>query len=155
TNSWERKVLAHSAEYSLPFTPLTTSSSNAAAASTLRIMLRAWTGTVVGNFTGTVFTPRVFNTSSSACGVDSNTPTRISVNGFWLGQENGRSTAARSLPSAPWIAPKTRAQSSRLRAMGPSLSMLHERAMHPARETRPKVGRRPETWHAVHGLTMD
>src|SRR5438477_528250 len=41
------------------------------------------------------------------------------------------------------MAPSTSAQSSTLRASGPILSMLQERAMQPARLTRPKVGRKP------------
>src|SRR5262249_30180823 len=57
-------------------------------------------------------------------------------------------------PSAPWTAPNTSAQSSIDRQMGPSLSMVQARAMHPARLTRPKVGRNPLAPHWVHGETM-
>src|SRR5579872_913171 len=70
------------------------------------------------------------------------------------GQENGLLMAAASKPSAPWIAPKIRAQSSTERAIGPSLSMLHDSVMQPCRLTRPKVGRRPVTPQRVQGDTM-
>src|SRR3954471_18133482 len=49
------------------------------------------------------------------------------------------------------MALSTNAQSSTERQMGPSLSMLQERAMAPVRGTRPKVGRRPVTPHRVDG----
>src|SRR6266851_5067238 len=52
------------------------------------------------------------------------------------------------------MAPSTRAQSSRLRAMGPTLSMLQARVMQPWRLTRPKVGRRPEVPQTRQGETM-
>src|SRR5271166_6703203 len=52
------------------------------------------------------------------------------------------------------MVPKTTAQSSIDRAMGPSLSMLHDRVMQPYRLTRPKVGRSPEAPQARHGETM-
>src|SRR5437660_1125155 len=52
------------------------------------------------------------------------------------------------------MAAKIRAQSSTDRAIGPSLSMLQERVMQPARLTRPKVGRRPVAPQRVHGETM-
>src|SRR5437868_12605318 len=52
------------------------------------------------------------------------------------------------------MAPKIRAQSSTERAMGPSLSMLHDSVMQPCRLTRPNVGRRPVTPQRVHGDTM-
>src|SRR5262249_31013797 len=52
------------------------------------------------------------------------------------------------------MAPKTRAQSSTERQMGPTLSMLQARAMHPARLTRPKVGRSEELPHTRPGETM-
>src|SRR5712671_3748583 len=52
------------------------------------------------------------------------------------------------------MAAKIRAQSSTDRAIGPSLSMLQERAMHPARLTRPNVGRKPVAPQRVHGETM-
>src|SRR5437868_14646760 len=52
------------------------------------------------------------------------------------------------------MAANTRAQSSTDRPIGPSLSMLHDRVMQPARLTRPNVGRRPVAPHRVHGETM-
>src|SRR4051794_13830130 len=58
------------------------------------------------------------------------------------------------MPSRPWMAPKTRAQSSTDRQMGPSLSMLHDSVMQPARLTRPNVGRRPVVPHTRQGGTM-
>ena len=67
----------------------------------------------------------------------------------------GTVRAVGSRPSAPWMAFRTRAQSSTLRQMGPSLSMLQERAMAPARLTRPKVGRRPVAPVRVAGETME
>ncbi len=60
-----------------------------------------------------------------------------------MGQANQRSTLQGSAASAPWLAASTMPQSSQLRASGPSLSMLHVSAMHPAREIRPKVGLSP------------
>src|SRR5205823_9629469 len=64
------------------------------------------------------------------------------------------STAPGSRPSAPWIAPRIKAQSSAERAIGPSLSMLQVRAMQPWRLTRPKVGRRPVAPQREQGETM-
>src|SRR5438105_1848192 len=52
------------------------------------------------------------------------------------------------------MAPNTRAQSSMLRAIGPSLSMLHARVMQPYRLTRPKVGRSPDVPQTRQGVTM-
>src|SRR5262245_19010729 len=52
------------------------------------------------------------------------------------------------------MAPKTRAQSSTDRAIGPSLSMLHDSVMQPCRLTRPNVGRRPVIPHSRLGETM-
>src|SRR5262245_54627181 len=49
----------------------------------------------------------------------------------------------------------TRAQSSTARQIGPSLSMLHERAMAPVRGTRPKVGRSPVVPQRVEGEAID
>src|SRR5205823_4480384 len=57
-------------------------------------------------------------------------------------------------PSRPWMAPKTSAQSSTDRQMGPILSMLHDSAMHPARLTRPNVGRSPVVPQTRQGETM-
>src|SRR5260370_20373486 len=52
------------------------------------------------------------------------------------------------------MAPKTRAQSSTERAIGPILSMLQASDMQPCRLTRPKVGRKPVVPHTRHGETM-
>src|SRR5205823_1989454 len=49
------------------------------------------------------------------------------------------------------MACKTMAQSSAARQMGPSLSMVHERAIAPVRGTIPKVGRKPVVPHRVDG----
>src|SRR5688572_12464464 len=49
----------------------------------------------------------------------------------------------------------TSAQSSAVRAIGPSLSIDHESAIAPARLTRPNVGRRPVTALRVQGDTME
>src|SRR5512146_48609 len=49
------------------------------------------------------------------------------------------------MPSGPWIASKTIAQSSAVRQIGPSLSVVHDSAMAPVRGTRPKLGRNPDT----------
>src|SRR5215212_4112720 len=43
------------------------------------------------------------------------------------------------------------AQSSTLRQMGPSLSIVHDKAMAPVRGTLPKVGRSPVVPHRVDG----
>src|SRR2546428_12446695 len=56
-----------------------------------------------------------------------------------------RPPVVRSAASAPAIASSTVAQSSAVRAIGPSLSSVHESAIAPLRETRPYVGRRPGT----------
>ena len=53
------------------------------------------------------------------------------------------------------MASNTSAQSSTLRQIGPILSMLQERAMAPARLTRPNVGRSPVLPHRVEGETME
>src|SRR4051812_17502968 len=70
-------------------------------------------------------------------------------------QLNGYAFTARSIPSGPWIASNTSAQSSALRHIGPSLSVVHERAIAPARETRPKLGRKPATPLVRAGDVMD
>src|SRR5882757_3909408 len=70
------------------------------------------------------------------------------------GQRKPLSTVLASSGSYPWMALKMNAQSSTLRASGPTLSMLQARAMHPARLTRPKVGRRPVVPQRVLGETM-
>src|SRR5215510_6557852 len=47
------------------------------------------------------------------------------------------------------------AQSSALRQIGPSLSVVHESAMAPERGTRPKVGRNPATPHVREGDVIE
>src|SRR5437763_17081232 len=59
------------------------------------------------------------------------------------------------MPSGPWIASNTSAQSSALRQMGPSLSVVHESAMAPVRGTRPKDGRKPDTPQVRDGDVME
>src|SRR6266576_1191164 len=61
----------------------------------------------------------------------------------------------RSAVSAPAIASSTAAQSSAVRAIGPSLSSVHERAIAPFRETRPYVGRRPVTPQYADGVPIE
>ena len=61
----------------------------------------------------------------------------------------------RSAASAPAIASSTAAQSSAVRAIGPSLSSVHERAIAPFRETRPYVGRRPVTPQYADGVPIE
>src|SRR5215469_7638599 len=53
------------------------------------------------------------------------------------------------------MALRTMAQSSTARQMGPSLSMVQERAMAPVRGTRPKVGRRPVVPQRAEGEEID
>src|SRR5678815_3839152 len=53
------------------------------------------------------------------------------------------------------MAPNTRPQSVALRQSGPSLSMVHDRAMAPLRLTRPKVGRNPVAPHRVEGEMIE
>src|SRR5712691_5736474 len=48
-----------------------------------------------------------------------------------------------SLPSGPWMASSTNAQSSTVRQIGPTLSHVHARVIAPVRGTNPKVGRNP------------
>src|SRR5579862_1201595 len=64
---------------------------------------------------------------------------------------NAASTAVGSRPSLPRIASRTSAQSSTLRQIGPSLSMLQESAIAPVRGTNPNVGRKPVTPQRVLG----
>src|ERR1044071_9965503 len=59
------------------------------------------------------------------------------------------------MPSGPWIASNTSAQSSALRQIGPSLSVVHESAIAPVRGTRPNVGRNPATPHVRDGDVID
>src|ERR1051325_220756 len=61
----------------------------------------------------------------------------------------------RSWSSGPWIALSTIAVSSTARQMGPSLSIVHERAMAPVRGTNPNVGRKPVVPQRVDGEEMD
>src|SRR5438093_13566831 len=61
----------------------------------------------------------------------------------------------RSARSAPAIASRTAAQSSAVRAIGPSLSSVHESAIAPLRETSPYVGRSPVTPQYADGVPME
>src|SRR5947208_15264481 len=49
----------------------------------------------------------------------------------------------------------TSPQSSAVRAIGPSLSIVHAMAMAPKRLTRPKLGRIPEMPHQAEGQRID
>src|ERR1700687_3450946 len=60
-----------------------------------------------------------------------------------------------SFPSGPWMASSTSAQSSTLRQIGPSLSIVHESATAPVRGTRPNVGRSPVVPQRVDGDEME
>src|SRR5690348_929612 len=53
------------------------------------------------------------------------------------------------------MASKTSAQSSALRQIGPSLSIVQDSAMAPVRGTRPKVGRNPLNPHVRDGDVME
>src|SRR5437763_10633385 len=53
------------------------------------------------------------------------------------------------------MALKTMAQSSAARQMGPSLSIVHERAIAPVRGTIPNVGRKPVAPHRVDGEEIE
>src|SRR5690348_5685785 len=59
------------------------------------------------------------------------------------------------MPSGPWIASKTSAQSSALRQIGPSLSIVQDSAIAPVRGTRPKVGRNPLRPHTREGDVIE
>src|SRR5919198_2587462 len=59
------------------------------------------------------------------------------------------------MPSGPWIASNTSAQSSALRQIGPSLSIVHDSAIAPVRGTRPNVGRKPLTPHVRDGEVIE
>src|SRR5664279_5444164 len=60
-----------------------------------------------------------------------------------------------SFPSGPWITLRTSAQSSAVRAIGPSLSIVQLNAMAPVRGTKPNVGRKPVAPQRVEGELMD
>src|SRR2546421_11468768 len=60
-----------------------------------------------------------------------------------------------SAGSGPLSAARTKAQSSTVRQIGPILSSDQQSAIAPRRETRPNVGRRPVTPHAVQGETIE
>ena len=60
-----------------------------------------------------------------------------------------------SAASGPAIASRTSAQSSAVRAIGPSLSSVHESAIAPLRETSPYVGRSPVTPQYADGVPME
>src|SRR6204780_3201625 len=70
-------------------------------------------------------------------------------------KRNGASIEKRSAPSAPLIAASTKPVSSTKRQMGPTLSSDQQSAMPPARETRPKVGRRPVVSQRWLGEVID
>ncbi len=57
--------------------------------------------------------------------------------------------------SRPAIAESTRPQSSAERAIGPSLSSVHDSAIAPRRDTRPYVGRRPVTPQNAAGVRIE
>src|SRR5437764_13587103 len=59
------------------------------------------------------------------------------------------------MPSGPWIASNTSAQSSAPRQIGPSLSIVQDNAIAPVRGTRPNVGRKPLTPHVRDGDVID
>src|SRR3954471_14903028 len=59
------------------------------------------------------------------------------------------------MPSGPWIASNTSAQSSALRQIGPSLSVVQDSAIAPLRGTRPNVGRKPDTPHCRDGDVIE
>src|SRR3954464_7677760 len=59
------------------------------------------------------------------------------------------------MPSGPWIASKISAQSSALRQIGPSLSIVQESAIAPVRGTRPNVGRNPLSPHTRDGDVIE
>src|ERR1700728_2313088 len=60
-----------------------------------------------------------------------------------------------SFPSGPLIASRISEQSSTLRAIGPSLSIVQPSAMAPVRGTRPNVGRSPVSPQRVEGDAID
>src|ERR1700761_5177083 len=72
-----------------------------------------------------------------------------------VGQWNSAGATDVSLPSGPAIAASTRAQSSALREIGPSLSIVQLRAIAPVRGTKPKVGLRPVVPQRVEGDEME
>src|SRR5580765_3234140 len=67
----------------------------------------------------------------------------------------GSSAEYGSAGSCPAIARRTVSQSAALRAIGPSLSRVHDSAMAPSRDTRPKVGRNPEMPQNDDGQRID
>src|SRR3989442_6114036 len=71
------------------------------------------------------------------------------------GMRNPRGTEDASSGCRPAIAASTSAQSSALRAIGPSLSMVHVSAIAPWRLTRPYVGRRPVMPQYAAGVRID
>ena len=93
--------------------------------------------------------------SSSSSNADRRYATRRAVTSLCASQLNGTSNRVLSSPSGPWMAAKTRAQSSAERHMGPILSMVQLRVIPPYRLTRPKVGRRPVTPLRVEGEMID
>ena len=71
------------------------------------------------------------------------------------GAASGASTAVGSCGSAPAIAARTSSASRALRVSGPSLSSVQHSAIAPWRDTRPYVGRKPVTPHAVAGNRIE
>ncbi len=148
--------------------PDSVSSSKAAAASAVRIT-DSGIASACGRATGTSSAPRSRSAASAArsrarpgssrspavskaAGAKPTRSPRRSGRGAY---GNGASITEGSRPSAPRIASKTSAQSSALRAIGPSLSSDQHRAMAPAPHTRPKVGRRPVTPQRIDGETIE
>ena len=166
-----RKVLGHAPPVwrtSRSSRPLRVSSSKAAPASALRMIRIAPYGMSSGSSSGTGSIPSPRTTSSEASSnafhssssrsapkAEGTYATRRSESGRSASQSKVTSRAVGSIPSAPWIACRTRAQSSTPRQIGPSLSIDHESAIAPARLTRPKVGRSPEAPQRVEGETIE
>ena len=71
------------------------------------------------------------------------------------GLGGGSSADQSSSGSWPAMAARTASQSSADRAIGPSLSIVHERAIAPWRDTRPKVGRTPAMPQKLDGQMIE
>src|SRR5690348_3045842 len=110
---------------------------------------------MLGFSTGTSFTPSSRRTRRSSRRSSSppraTYPTRIVDSSRDEGQTYGRSTEAASRGSAPWIAARTRPQSSAPRQMGPILSSDQQSCMQPNRLTRPYVGLSPTAPQTTEG----
>jgi len=85
----------------------------------------------------------------------SRTPTRTDFRSTSSSARKNTLRAAGSRPSAPRIASNTSAASTALRAIGPTLSIVHDSGIAPWRLTAPNVGRRPATPHCRHGETIE